>query len=336
MASWKDHLKADSTEWLLQPDNPGVRYYALRDLCDLPVQHPDAIQARSDIMQTGLVPLILARQQPGGYWGQAPDFYVRSKYRGTVWTLILLAELGAHGLDPRLRLAVEFTLMASLDRESSGFAFKSNLVAGGDHNAVIPCLTGNMLYCLVRFGYFSDPRAQAVVQWILRYQRLDDRVKQAPRGWPYDAHERCWGKHSCHLGVVKTLKALAEIPPDQRSEEVCEFIDMSAAYLLRHGVYRSSHYPDRIAMPRWLNFGFPLMVNTDALEVLDILTRLGYRDPRMQEAVDLVESKQDADGRWILETSWNTRMQVAVERVGLPSKWLTLRAMGVLKRYYGF
>src|SRR5512138_1254581 len=117
MASWKDHLRADATDWLLQPDDPGVRYFALRELLDLPEHDPEVIQARAGILQAGPVRTILDRQQPGGYWGQAPDFYIRSKYRGSAWTLILLAELGAHGLDPRLRLAVEFILMASQDRE---------------------------------------------------------------------------------------------------------------------------------------------------------------------------------------------------------------------------
>jgi hypothetical protein len=76
------------------------------------------------------------------------------------------------------------------------------------------------------------------------------------------------------------------------------------------------------------------MWGTDVLEILGILTRLGIRDRRMQEAVDLVVSKQDENGRWMLERSFNGRFQVNIEQKGKPSKWVTLNALGVLKRFY--
>ncbi|GAJ15142.1 unnamed protein product, partial [marine sediment metagenome] len=72
----------------------------------------------------------------------------------------------------------------------------------------------------------------------------------------------------------------------------------------------------------------------DALEVLDILTKLGYKDDRMCDAFDLVISKQDKNGRWKLEKSFNGRMQVRVEQIGKESKWITLNALKVLNRYY--
>jgi len=76
------------------------------------------------------------------------------------------------------------------------------------------------------------------------------------------------------------------------------------------------------------------MWRIDALEILEILTKLGYRDERMQEAVDLVISKQDNQGRWILESTFNGRFQVNIERKSKPSKWITLNALRVLKRFY--
>ncbi|MGD8538784.1 MAG: hypothetical protein PVI66_08700 [Candidatus Aminicenantes bacterium] len=79
------------------------------------------------------------------------------------------------------------------------------------------------------------------------------------------------------------------------------------------------------------NPSFPWMWDTDVLEMLLILSRLGYRDNRMQEALDLVVFKQDAKGRWILENTYNGRFQVNIERKGKPSKWITLNALRVLK-----
>ena len=76
------------------------------------------------------------------------------------------------------------------------------------------------------------------------------------------------------------------------------------------------------------------MYQTDVLEILEILTRLGCRDERMQEAVDLVVSKQDASGRWALAGTFNGSFQVDVEEKGKPSKWVTVNALRVLRRYY--
>jgi hypothetical protein len=75
------------------------------------------------------------------------------------------------------------------------------------------------------------------------------------------------------------------------------------------------------------------MWQTDVLEILGILTKLGCKDKRMQEAVDLVVSKQDAQGRWKLENTFNGRFQIDIEKKGKPSKWITLNALKALKRF---
>jgi hypothetical protein len=71
------------------------------------------------------------------------------------------------------------------------------------------------------------------------------------------------------------------------------------------------------------------------LEMLLILTRLGLKDSRMKDAVDLVLSKQDDRGRWNLEMTYNSRFQVNIERKRKPSKWIVLNVLRVLKKYYG-
>ncbi|MHB8278682.1 MAG: hypothetical protein ACYDIA_13655 [Candidatus Humimicrobiaceae bacterium] len=76
------------------------------------------------------------------------------------------------------------------------------------------------------------------------------------------------------------------------------------------------------------------MYQTDALEILGILTQLGYKDERMQEAINVLISKQDDQGRWKLENTFNGRFQVNIEQKGKPSKWITLNALRVLKQFY--
>ena len=335
MESWKDHLSADPTEWLLEKNNPSVRYFTFHDLLEKPLTDSQLIDAKHDIIKTEVITTILAKQKTQGYW-ETPERFYTSKYKGTVWQLMILAELGADEKHQAVRKACEFILASSQDVESGGFAYSSSTrTGGGRHNEVIPCLTGNMVWSLIRLGYLKDPRLQQGIKWITTYQRFDDGTARIPQGWPYDRLKTgCLGKHTCHMGAIKTLKALVEIPEKKRSRAVKQTLEKGAEYFLLHHVFRSSHNLNRIPKPGWLKFGFPLMYQTDVLEILGILTRLGYRDKRMQEAIDLVVSKQNIKGQWMLENTYNGRYHINIEQKGKESKWITLHALRVLKNFY--
>jgi len=336
MQSWKSLLSTDPTDWLLEKSNPSVRYFTLHDMLEKPGTDPEVKEAKQDIMKTGVVPAILEKQNKKGYW-ETPERFYAAKYKGTVWQLMILAEHGADEHNDNIRKACEFILASSQDLESGGFAYSSSVrTGGGRHSEVVPCLTGNMVWSLIRLGYLEDPRLQQGIDWITTYQRFDDKIAEVPKGWPYDRLKTgCFGKHTCHMGAVKTLKAVAEIPEKKRSNAVKQTIEKGADYFLLHHVFKSSHNLNRVPKPGWLKFGFPLMYQADALEILGILTKLGYKDQRMQEAIDLVISKQDNNGRWLLENTFNGRYQVTIEQKEKPSKWITLHALRVLKRFYG-
>ncbi|MFB0504032.1 MAG: nitrogen fixation protein NifH [Candidatus Bathyarchaeia archaeon] len=332
MSDWRHVLRADPTGWLLEKDNPSVRYFTLTEILDKPEDDAEVEEAKDEIMKIGVVPEILAKQSDEGYW-DAPKRFYTAKYKGTVWQLIILAELGADGRDERIRKACEFILENSQDPESGGFSMSvSAKTGGGRHSEVVPCLTGNMVWSLIRFGHLEDPRVRRGIDWITAYQRFDDGIEDSPKGWPYDRYEICWGKHTCHMGVVKALKALAEIPPDKRSADVGNTIGNGVEYMLAHHIHKRSHDLTRVSKTGWLRFGFPLMYQTDVLEILAILAKLGCRDKRMREAIDLVISKQDDQGRWKLENTYNGRFQVDIEQKRRPSKWITLNVLRVLKR----
>ena len=192
-------------------------------------------------------------------------------------------------------------------------------------------MTGNVVWSLLRLGFAGDDRVARGIDWICTYQRFDDGEGEAPTGWPYDKFEICWGKHTCHMGVVKALKALAAIPEDQRSARCQETVRQGIAYLLAHHIYRKSHDLRRVAKPGWLHLGFPLMYQTDILEILGILRDLGCHDARMDDALAVVRGKRGADGTWTLDNTFNGKMRVDIEAKGLPSKWLTLKALRVLE-----
>lgn len=333
MLDWKSMLKADPTYWLLEKENPSVRYFTLRDILDKPEHNLEVQQAKREIMQYGIVPDILRKQQEPMYLKTYPKFY-SDKYKGLVWQLIVLAEMGAK-TNSQIIEQCEYLLNNSQETEDGGFAM--NIAAkkgGGRITEVIPCLTGNMVWSLIHFGYLDDPRLQRAIHWITRFMRLNDGVENNPQIPPYDRYEICWGKHTCFMGVVKALKGLSAIPQEKRTNEVNDTINRIVEFLLIHHIFKRSHDLSKTSKPGWLKFSFPLMYQTDVLEILDILTELGINDRRMDEAIGIIIAKQDDMGRWKTENTSNTdRLLIPLEQKGEQSKWITFRAIRVLKRY---
>ncbi len=138
------------------------------------------------------------------------------------------------------------------------------------------------------------------------------------------------------MGGIKPLIAFSMIPEPERGKEIREIIEQEVKIYLENEIfmYLKDKRGEKKAKAGWTRFGFPLFYQSDALEVLDTLTRLGVKDERMDRALDLVVSKQ-SDGRWNLENTFNGKMWVDIEEKGNASKWVTLKAVRVLKRVYG-
>ncbi len=317
-------------EWLLDGENPSVRYFALLSRMGKPAEDPEVLEARKTIMEKGPVPKILSLQNEEGYWDD-PDRFYKNKYNGTAWAVLLLAELGADPDDPRVRKACGFLLDNSQEKEEGGFSIdRSTRLGGGRPGGVIPCLTGNMVYALTRLGFGDDPRVRQAIAWICRYQRADDGETGFPADPFYQRYRMCFGKHTCHMGAAKALKGLAAIPSGRRSPEMSAKIDELAEYFLIHHLYKKSHSLGEDARPGWLRPGFPLMYQTDNLELLEIMKSLGIRDARLKEAEDALGARRLEDGTWRLENSFNGKMPVTIERKGERSRWITMKALNVL------
>jgi hypothetical protein len=134
------------------------------------------------------------------------------------------------------------------------------------------------------------------------------------------------------MGGVKVLKALAEIQEERLSTSLKRVIGREVENILENKIYLYKKNADgsRKEKAGWKRFGFPLFYQSDALEVLDVLTRLGVKDDRMQNAINLVVESRQKDGEWLLKNSYNGKMWADIEEKGKPSKWITLRALRVL------
>lgn len=323
-------------DWLLEEDagNPGVRYFALRDLAGLGADDHQLIAAGEAVMNSGPVPVILANQQPDGTWikpGYLP------KYRGTMWSFIFLAQLGAAGSDPRIRRTAEH-LFGYATAEHGG------LSADGNNSGLIHCLQGNLCAALLDFGYEDDPRLVRALDWLARSITGDgiapNTEKTAPLHYLRSGNSApgfvCSANYQqpCAWGAIKALLALSKVPARRRDARMAEAIELGVE-LLFSGEPALADYPRAEGTKpnrSWFKFGYPIGYVADVLQNLEVLAALGYgSDPRLENGIELVLRKQDANGRWPLEYTYNGKTWVDVEKKGLPSKWVTLRALRVLK-----
>lgn len=321
----------DTIDWLLGPEDPSVRFWALQQLDDKPRNHQDVIDAQTALMAFPCIQKIFAAQGSQGQWGKSNDMY-SPKYTATTHTLLILAELGAKrtsNIEKAIEHLFQFQrtsghFLRDLPKTEKG---KSSIVKDGC------CLDGNILYYLIHFGYLTDERTKKLIDFQVEYHS-DDAGGWKCRAYPIDRNKVF--PENCYMGGVKMLKALAQIPKSQRSADIKRIINQEVEIILDNGIFKYLRNPDgsRKDKAGWKRFGFPLFYQSDILEVLDVLTALGVKDERMQDSVDRVIGCQES-GRWNLKNTYNGKMLCEIEEKNKSSKWITLRATLVLKRYFG-
>lgn len=326
--SWLERLNAASLAWLLEPDsaNPAIRYFAMRDLLGLSVVSPDVRRAQAAVMASGPVPAILDAQHPEGYWQQPGSGY--RKYQGTVWQIMLLNELGADPTDARVQRGCDYLLSHSI-ASNGAFSCNNTPLPGG----VFHCLNGNLLYALIGLGRLDDQHVQKVLDWQVHAITGEDKTLYYRCGTTGpDFACAVNGAKPCGWGATKAMKALLAVPPERRTAAMQCAIERGAQFLLRYDLAIADYPATGAISSAWFKLGFPLGYWSDVLETLAVLATLGYgADPRLAEAYHWVLSKQDAQGRWKLENSLNRRMLIDIEKQGKPSKWITLRALRLIK-----
>jgi hypothetical protein len=316
-------------DWLLEGSNPSVRFWALQDIEGRRRDDPEVLEAQECVMVSSPVEAILAGQQPEGWWEGERDMYL-PKYTATTHSLRILAELGAKRT-PAIEKALEH--IYRFQRDSGHFLIDLPATEKGRASNVKDgcCIDGNILHYLIHFGYLDDPRTQRLIKFTVDYHD-DEAAGWMCRSYPINA--AAVFPKNCYMGATKMLGALAMILPQKRSREIQSIIDREVENILENGVFSYLRNPDGTRKDKagWKRFGFPLFYQSDVLEVLDTLTRLGDSDDRMKPAVDLVLKARQPDGRWLLDNTFNGKMWADIEEKGEPSKWITLRALRTLSR----
>jgi len=333
-------LKGDPLPWLLEEDpvNPGPRYFTLTDVLGRAADDPEVIAARKEIMNTGPVPEILKQRDPAGFWAKPAANY-GPKYRGTLWQLIFLAQLGADGEDERIRDSCDYVL-------THYPAKHGGLSATALQSGLIHCMQGNIIAALIDLGWLGDERLDKAIDWLARSITgqgiAPSSEKSAPirylrsansgPGFPCSANNRL----PCAWGAVKTMLALSKVPEPSRTPVMREAIQTGVEFLLSRDPALADYPMGYSEKPNrsWFKFGYPVGYVTDVLQNLEALTALDQSgNPRLEAAIAMLLEKQGAeDGRWKMEYTYNGKTWVDIEEKGQPSKWVTIRAMRVLTR----
>jgi hypothetical protein len=335
---WKKLLKADPTDWLLENDKtqPAIRYYTLRDILGRDENDSEVKAAKAAIMASGPVPVILAAQHPEGYWGKTP------RYTGTLPAIVFMAQLGADGADPRIRAGCEILLSRYID---SNGAPLGSLSLKGTPSGSYDCTAGIMGAALIDFGWLEDQRLQTAMEWLARTitgEGVADASDRDTGKGDYKSRNSapsfaCSHRNvnlPCAWGAIKAMIALSKVPPAQRTRNMQEAIRQGVDFLLSRDPAVADYPFGRGNRPSstWFKFYYPLRSEADVLQNLEVLAALGQaQNPRLANALDLVIRKQNQQGRWLLERTYKELTDIQ-EKKGQPSKWVTLRALRVLKR----
>jgi len=305
--------------WLVDSD-PSIRWQVLRDLTDAPPEEVAAERAR--VATVGVGARLLALQAPDGRWGGAAW---NRGCNSTMHVLMLLREMGLDPASELARRAVGLVRDRVTWKGCGPRQCDDNPFFAGE---IEPCINGQVAAVGAYFG--QDVRG--IVDRLLAEQLADG-------GWNCEAENG--SKRSSFNTTICVLEALLEYERGTGSNSrVTEARLRGQEYLLERRLLRRLSTGEIIERDRksgteWTRFAFPTWWHYDVLRGLEYLRSAGVApDDRVAEAIALVASKRDSECRWPLEARYPGVMPVELdEGEGRPSRWITLRALRVLKWY---
>lgn len=306
-------------DWLLDSD-PAIRWQVLRDLVHAPADVVAAERAR--VVTEGWGARLLALQGEDGQWAGGACFPAEFKWSdmkdGQPWTSTLptLQLLYDFGIDPRSDRARQAVTQV---RDHCRWEHAGQPFFAGE---VEPCINGRT----VTLGTYFDQDVDGIVDRLLGEQLEDG-------GWNCEAE-----RGSVRSSFASTINVLEGLLAHERakggSAQAVAVRRRGEEYLLERKLLRRRSTGE-VVNPQWLQFSFPTRWNYDVLRALEYFRSVGQApDPRIDEAVELLRTKQQADGTWLLENTHPGKIHFALEDGdGRPSRWNTLRALRVLSWY---
>ena len=303
-------------EWLLSGD-PAIRWQALRDLTDAPPRTVAREQRR--VAKEGWGARLLALQDAGGRW--SGGIYT-PKWTSTTYTMMLLRSFG---LPPRHRDALRACriLLDAGFAADRGINFYPRVYSRSE-----TCISSMVLSMVCGFG-LEDSRVDPLADHVIAQQMPDG-------GWNCRAMPGYGGAtHGSFHTTISALEALLEYERfrPERAQAARDAGERGREFLLLHRMYRS-HQTGAVAKSEFTRFFFPPRWHYDVLRGLDYFRDAGAPyDPRLEDALQLVEQRRGRDGRWMLAPPYRGKVFFELEPAGAPSRWNSLRCLRVL-RYF--
>ncbi len=298
-------------DWLLDEENPSVRYRTLVELLDENPDAPTIRKLKAQIPGSNQAERIFSKMHPDGYWeykgvGANVDYV---DFITTHFNLSFLAELGLDKSDPRVALAAERYLCLTKP--------------DGDYSRHMSCLYAYNIRTFIMLGYRDDPRVRKTVELMLSTSRHDG-------GYLCDMHE---GKRkvrpvrSCINGSTKALMAFAMLPDLWGHPRSRKLVD----YFLRRGAIYRTDSPGVPANRSSNIMVFPFHWRSNLLESAYALAAMGYGTrPELDDMWKAFESKKDKESRYVLD--WDPpRCYFKTGKRGQANKWVTVYAYLALK-----
>ncbi|HEV2119254.1 MAG TPA: hypothetical protein VGS11_03965 [Candidatus Bathyarchaeia archaeon] len=320
-------LKDPAVNWLLNSDDPSVRYLTLTEILERPSDSKEVLVAKKLIPNGPIVKTLLSGQRSDGGF----EVHPYQKWTGAHWRLVSLVELGIpSGFRPAVK-ATDLVLKWLL-----GEAHLRNVPKINGRYRRCASQEGNALAGCSRLGLAEDPRVAKLAESLVEWQWPDG-------GWNCD--RRPEADHSSVNESLSTLWGLVEYQRATGDRDYLKPIARASEFFLQHHLFRSDHTGE-IIHPSMVELHYPLYWHCDILQELTILSRAGkLDDPRTKEALDIVEKKSGPDGLWHADKYyWNmrrtplTKSKALVSNVEVvdwgrkgPSRMITLNAARILK-----
>lgn len=319
---WLDFVARDPVPWLLDPENPAVRYLTLRHIFQQPASRLTKEQER--VLAWKPVTSLLRHWDPINFWGRVDNPFYGGP-AGNFGSLHLLAQLGAPRTE-EIAAACE-NLLNRAQRPDGRFT--------PEGAAAAPWLsyTGMVLQILMHFGYDEDPRTLSAWEAMTAAVERDPEHLECAIGGrlplqltgPAGSTSR--DDRVCRAGAVKVLGALIHRDEKPSGPVAEETVDRLCRYLLNHEYDWEGEDAD------WLLPRFPRHYDTDVIELAHVLSHTPYRaHPATTQIVRQMISLQDDAGRW---PKMRTTPAFAMEGVDQPSRFLTFEAVHALMAIYG-
>ncbi len=298
--------------WLIEGD-PSIRWQTLRDLCN--VNEKIYSRERQKVASEGWGAKLLSYQEPNGMWGGA---LYHHKWISTTYTMLVLKSLGLPKSNSQAKKACKILL-------EEGIYHDGGINYFGSLNHSETCVTGMILSILAYFEY-EDNKIKRLTDFLLNQQLNDG-------GWNCQSFKGSkHGSFHTTISVLEGLREYEKLSPLNR-KEIIESQEHGREFLLVHRLFKS-HRTTRIFDPRMTRFSFPPRWRYDVLRALDYFQESDASyDERIEDAIGILLKRKTSDGKWKLQNRHPGRTFFEMEKVGLPSRWNTLRAMRVLKLY---